>query len=61
MEADEQIIEALKVELRIIIADGPEFGVENIYSWASGVVSALCIMGIELSPGWIIDALKEIE
>jgi len=57
--ADKRIIEALKVELKIMIADG--YFENGIYAWASGVVSALCIMGIELSPAWIIEALEELE
>jgi len=52
------IMEALKVELRICLEDG---FIENPYSWATGVKSALSIMGIELPPAWIVETLKEIE
>tara|TARA_R100001463_G_scaffold72631_1_gene126477 strand:- start:289 stop:477 length:189 start_codon:yes stop_codon:yes gene_type:complete len=62
MEADERIIEALKVELKIMTEDGYFENTDwGPYAWANGVVSALCIMGIELSPAWIIEALEELE
>ncbi len=61
--ANKRIIEALKAKLRMNLEDG---FIENPYSWANGVVSALSVVGIELFPEthtntyWIEDLLDEI-